>query len=80
MSFIKTEKNCPKCTAETMEGYLFDHFDNAAGGQALRIEGEPEKSFWTGLDTSDRLVYAVQAFRCPRCNYLEFYTTEKVDI
>jgi len=80
MSFIITEKNCPKCAAEMMEGYLLDRFDNAAKRQALWIEGEPEESFWAGVETSDRLVYTVQASRWQRCNYLEFYTTGKVGI
>jgi hypothetical protein len=62
-----------------MEGFVLDR---THGGklQSVWVEGEPEKSFWTGVKTSDKEIYTIQAFRCPTCNYLEFYTTEQVNI
>ncbi len=44
------------------------------------VEGEAEASFWSGLKTSYRSTYSVEAFRCKSCNRLDFYTKEKVDI
>jgi predicted nucleic-acid-binding Zn-ribbon protein len=76
---MAAEKICPKCRTEMTEGFIPDH---TYGGklQPTWVEGGPETSFWTGLKTSNRAAFRVQAFRCPSCNYLEFYTTEKVDI
>jgi predicted nucleic-acid-binding Zn-ribbon protein len=73
------EIKCPKCKTEMLEGFVLDH---TYGGklQSAWVEGEPEKSFWTGLRTSNREVFHIRAFRCPECNYLEFYTAEKVNI
>ena len=74
-----TESKCPKCGGAMFEGYILDR---TYGGklQSAWVEGEPEKSFWVGLKTGDRDVFNVQALRCGSCNYLEVYTTEKVEI
>ena len=74
------EKICPKCENEMTEGFVLDRGDYGSKQQSLWIEGKPESSIWTGLKTSDRDVFKVQTFRCPTCNYLEFYTTEQVII
>jgi predicted nucleic-acid-binding Zn-ribbon protein len=73
------EKICPKCESSMIEGFSLDR---TYGGklQAVWVEGEPEKSFWTGLKTSDRDIFGIQAFRCPACDYLEFYTSERINI
>jgi predicted nucleic-acid-binding Zn-ribbon protein len=80
VKFMMTEINCPKCKTEMTEGFVLDHGDYNYKMTARWIEGKPEESFWSGLKTSNRNAFLVQAFRCPNCNYLEFYTTEKVDI
>ncbi len=76
---MATEIYCPKCRTEMTEGYAVDH---THGGkvQSTWVEGEPEESFWTGLKTSNRAAFRIQAFRCPACHYLEFYTTDQVNI
>ncbi|KAA3663996.1 MAG: hypothetical protein DWQ04_07975 [Chloroflexi bacterium] len=37
------------------------------------IEGEPEKSFWTGTKVKGKRRLAISAFRCTECGYLELY-------
>lgn len=37
------------------------------------IEGEPEKSFWSGLKTKGKRQFDVATYRCTRCGYLEAY-------
>jgi hypothetical protein len=37
------------------------------------VEGEPQKSFWRGLDTRNRAVFPVSSYRCEKCGYLEHY-------
>jgi hypothetical protein len=62
------------------EGFILDRGDYNVKMPSFWVEGAPEKSFWSGLKTSHREAFQVQAFRCSECGYLEFYTTEKVDI
>lgn len=37
------------------------------------VSGAPEKSFWRGISTKDRMVYPVTVYRCERCGFLEGY-------
>ena len=60
-----------------MEGFIIDH---ALKQQQVWFEGQPEPSFLSGIKTSGRKSFKVQAFRCADCNFLEFYTTEKTDL
>jgi hypothetical protein len=48
--------------------------------QSAWAEGQPEQSLWSSLKTSDREVFAVRAFRCPKRNYQEFYASERIYI
>jgi hypothetical protein len=36
-------------------------------------EGQPERSFWTGVKVKDKERHPVSTFRCPACGYLESY-------
>jgi hypothetical protein len=37
------------------------------------VEGEPERSIWTGLKLRRKEQLAVRTYRCQRCGYLESY-------
>jgi len=69
---------CPKCNGVMTTGYVIDRDHGGMRQEQIWVEGEPEPSFWSGLKTSNRDVFKVQAFRCANCNFLEFYTTEKM--
>ncbi len=49
--------------------------DNTYGGvfPSNWIEGDPEKSFWTGTKTSGKRKVKVETYRCLSCGYLESY-------
>ena len=64
---------CPKCKTEMEEGFIMDHEGHDSAHVSHWVEGEPEKSFWTGLKTKDREKLAVKTYRCDRCGYLESY-------
>ena len=54
-------------------GVLLDkgHGDNLNAAEWL--EGEPERSFWTGLKTKGKERFPVRTYRCTQCGYLESY-------
>lgn len=78
---MTTGITCPKCESEMTEGYVLDRGLEKLKLTSVWVEGEPEGSFWSGgLKTSNREVFRIQAFRCSKCYYLEFYTAEQVYI
>ena len=67
---------CPRCGGPMEQGFVLDR----AHGDSMRtqewLEGEPVKSFWSGLKTKGREKHPVRTFRCERCGYLESYAIE----
>ena len=66
----------PECTRcrKTMEaGFVLDHTQHSSGLQSTWVEGEPERSFWTGVKVKGRERLPVTTYRCPTCGYLESY-------
>ena len=61
------------------EGFLLDRGHYNSKMKQIWVEGAPEKSFWSGIKTTDKNAYYVQALRCGDCGFLEFYTTDKLD-
>ena len=73
------EIKCSQCDGEMIVGFIFDRTGYGKTQQAW-AKGKPENSVMGGLKNSDREMYHVQAFRCVKCNYLKFYTTERIYI
>ena len=76
---MAAEKICPKCTGGMIEGFILDR-SYGTNLQEVWVEGIPEKSFWSGIKTNHKLTFKVGAFRCGDCNFLEFYTTERIKV
>ena len=76
---MATGIDCPKCKNQMIEGFLLDR-NNEVKLPSVWVAGVPENSQWVGLKTKNRDIFNIQAFRCSHCSYLEFYTTEKVNI
>jgi len=73
-------KECPRCRAGKMsEGFMLDHGDQNQLTQQRWVEGAPVKSFWFGLNTSDREAFQVTTWRCDRCGFLESYAQTPVE-
>ena len=70
--------NCPRCEGLMEEGFILDHGHYDAKRVNTWVEGEPVKSFWSGLKVKDKQQFAVRTFRCAGCGYLESYATEEV--
>jgi len=58
-------------------GFLLEKGDSNWLGRTEWLEGEPEKSFWSGIKTEGRERLPVSTFRCPKCGYLESYAGEE---
>ena len=67
-----TTMDCPKCRARMEVGFIQDSTDQQVK-RSRWIEGEPEKSFWSGIKTKGKRQYDVLTWRCSRCGYLEEY-------
>lgn len=55
-------------------GFLLD-VTHGGMTQTSWVQGEPEKSFWTGIRIKGRAKLPVKTFRCTHCGYLESYAT-----
>ena len=66
------DHKCPKCQHELEEGFVADI---TSGGvfTSKWVEGEPEKSLWTGTKTKGKRKVEIMTFRCTNCGYLESY-------
>ncbi|HVF47691.1 MAG TPA: PF20097 family protein [Pyrinomonadaceae bacterium] len=72
--------DCPKCGTEMAQGFILDrsHYDSKS--QQVWVAGSVEQSFWSGIRTSDRDAFNVEAFRCAAFGRLDLYTTDQVDL
>jgi len=56
------------------EGFIPDRIDGMSGATtAAWFEGQPKRSFWTGVKTAGKDRRPVRAYRCTGCGFLEFY-------
>jgi hypothetical protein len=68
----ETDKKCSKCSNPLIRGFLLD-FNDVRRDQALWVEGRREKAVWVGTKLKDKDVREVDAYRCGKCGFLEFY-------
>ena len=67
-----TDRACPKCSGPMQEGFTLDQSD-VVSLQSAWVEGQPLRSFWTGLKISESAKHPVMTYRCAACGYLESY-------
>ena len=70
-------RECPACRVRLEDGFMMDRGDRDRVKPAIWVEGEPEKSFWSGTKTKGKRQLPVAALRCPRCGRIELYTAER---
>ena len=74
---MNAPKECLRCHGQMIFGFLLDRHQHSQARTQLWIEGQPERSFWTGIKTKGKEQHAVHTFRCKRCGYLEAYASEE---
>ena len=70
---------CPKCRGRMSEGFVLDRGAYDSANTQKWVEGEPKRSFWTGLKTDNREAYVVTTYRCDRCGFLESYAQKPAE-
>ena len=72
---MRVEKvECPKCNGRMEPGFVMD---TTHGGsiQSQWIEGQPDRSWFTGLKLKGKRRIPIASSRCTRCGFLEFWAT-----
>jgi len=70
---MQSDKQCPKCGGVMQEGFIPDYSHHNFSRTAKWQSGEPQKSFWYGINTKDSPQYEIKSHRCKGCGYLESY-------
>lgn len=65
--------DCPKCRGRMEDGFVIDRGDTTYTRVAQWVEGEPEGTFWLGVNLKGRRILNVRTHRCTRCGFLESY-------
>jgi RNase P subunit RPR2 len=74
----ETDKRCSKCASPLIRGFLLDFTDGGVHrDQALWVEGRREAAVWVGTKLKGKDVREVDAYRCEKCGFLEFYASNK---
>lgn len=71
-------KKCPDCGVKMVEGFILDM---TYGGQLVPrwLEGQPEKSMWTGVKAKGKECRTVETYHCRKCGLLRSYASTEVD-
>ncbi|MGH9570521.1 MAG: PF20097 family protein [Candidatus Angelobacter sp.] len=73
MEASPTERKCPKCGAGMEAGFLRDRMQGGASRPEEWMQGVPETTWFAGLKLGSSIRFAVEAFRCEKCGFLEQY-------
>lgn len=64
---------CPTCHVMMEEGFVPDLGHLNIPSQPKWTEGEPKRSFWTGLHLGNRDRLPIATYRCPQCGLLQSF-------
>ena len=67
---------CARCGGKMEEGFVLDRGSYNFPNEQQWVEGEPERSFWTGLNMDGRRLFKVSTYRCEQCGRLDSYARE----
>ena len=66
---------CPKCGRSLVRGFLLGKRHHSARTVSRWVEGEPEHSFWFGINLRGRRQVPMEAYRCESCGFVELYAS-----
>jgi predicted nucleic-acid-binding Zn-ribbon protein len=70
---------CPKCGRRQERGFVLERRHHQVNEVSKWVEGEPRRSFWSGIGLKGRRVLAIQAQRCDSCGFVELYAPATPD-
>ena len=76
---LPTLLDCLRCKGKMEPGFVMDRGHANALSAQQWVEGQPERSIWTGIKTKGKERHKVTTFRCERCGYLESYAADPVE-
>jgi hypothetical protein len=68
-------KQSPKCSGSMTEGFVADRTHHSAAAVPSWVEGQPERSVWTGLRLAGKPRIEIATWRCARCGFIEQYAS-----
>lgn len=68
-----SDRNCTRCGATTVEGYLLDRQRKIQAQPQGWVEGAPCRAWHGGLKLRGVAQGAVAARRCPKCGHLDLW-------
>ncbi|MGH9933272.1 MAG: hypothetical protein ACREA9_29155, partial [Pyrinomonadaceae bacterium] len=63
-SMAELNLSCSKCDGRMEEGFIADRKDDDRFAVTDWVEGKPEKSFWKGIKTGDKVKIQIKTYRC----------------
>lgn len=66
---------CLRCEGPMESGFVLDRGLYSSLDDQRWVEGDVQKSFWHGIHTKGREIFAVTTYRCERCGWLDSYAT-----
>ena len=74
---MSDELKCTRCAGRLEAGFLPELGDyNIPTVPTDWVEGEPQPSFWSGLNTDGRRTFKVVTYRCEQCGHLDWFARE----
>ena len=64
---------CLACGGELEDGFVSDRMHGGGRRPADWIQGEPVRSFWTGVKLDGRAQLRISAPRCTRCGFIMLF-------
>jgi len=71
------ETKCPACAVRMHEGFVPDHHENTTR-LGVWVEGPPEFSWLGNLKIGYRPQYALRAYRCPQCGFVQLFAIDRL--
>lgn len=71
------KQTCPECRGRMDVGFVPEYTRNRVM-RSFWIEGELERSFWTGIHLKGKDIRKVVTWRCRQCGLLRSYAEERI--
>lgn len=71
------DPKCPVCKMSMVPGFILEKDHGGQMNAAQWAEGTPEKNFFGGVKTKDKVRMDIVSFRCRQCGWLVNFALDK---